>query len=196
MDRSAINSWKETIVSLISNISTIGGAVGNYYTAKIQADMQASSQAYQNTMREISAAQQTNAVTQQGIQLEDKASRLEAVLQQNSIKDRGAAEVSAAAAGVAGGSVDQALLGLRRSAIQSQHARMRNLDSALLSNKQEKSNINMKRILGEDISIIQRPSAASAMLGLGVSLVDNWDKNQPEGSRIADGATFGDWFKR
>ena len=181
-----------------AGMKAIGGAVtglADYAIGSVQADMQAAQQAHGNTMRQLSAAQQQNAVTLGEAQLQDKATRLGASLQLASIKDRGAAEVSAAAAGVAGGSVQQALLGLKRSAIQAQNARMRNLDSQLLASDQQRNNINLAAILGEDISVIQRPSIGSALLGIGVGVMETYDENQPEGSKLADGRVT-DWFKR
>lgn len=164
------------------------GAIAENQTANIQADMKASAQAYTNTMRKISTAQSLNAATIQGVQLQDKARRLEVTLQQRSIQDMAASEVGAAAAGVAGGSVQQALLGLKRSALGAQNARMRNLDSELFAVDKQKQNIRLAGILGQDTSVIQRPSTASALLGLGATLLDTYDKNQPKGSQAADGA--------
>lgn len=161
----------------------------------VQAEMQMAQQAHGNSMRQLSAAQQQNAVTIGEAQIQDKATRLGASLQIASMKDRGAAEVSAAAAGVAGGSVTQALLGLKRSAIQAQNARMLNLDSQLLAADKQRNNINLATILGEDISVIQQPSIATALLGIGVGVMENYDENQPEGSKLADGRVT-DWFKR
>lgn len=170
-------------------------AHSNLTVANIQADMQESARAFSNQMRSISAAQQINAVTQEQVNLGDASKRLAVTLQQSSLRDRGAAEVSAAAAGVTGGSVDQALLGLRRSAVQAQHARKRNLDSGVLASAKQKSNINLARVMGEDISIIQRPSTASAMLGLGASVIDIMDSNNPEGNKSTDPTVDFDWFK-
>ena len=169
----------------------VSSAIGGFADGairNIQADMSKASQAYSNTMRKIGTAQNLNAVTQNTIAVEDKAKRLEGVLQQQSLKDTAAAEVNAAAAGVAGGSVQQALLGLRRSALNAQNARMRNVISAQVSSSKQKSNIRLAGIMGEDISVIQRPSAAASLLGLGASLLDKYDNNQPKGSRAIDGA--------
>ena len=169
-------------------IASAVGGLADSATRSIQADMSKASQAYGNTMRKISTAQNLNAVTQNTIAVEDKARRLEGVLQQQSIKDTASAEVNAAAAGVAGGSVQQTLLGLRRSALNAQNARMRNVISAQVSSSKQKSNIRLAGIMGEDISVIQRPSAAASLLGLGASLLDKYDNNQPKGSRAIDGA--------
>ena len=173
---------------IIGGIATGIGGLADSATRSIQADMSKASQAYGNTMRKISTAQNLNAVTQNTIAVEDKARRLEGVLQQQSIKDSAAAEVNAAAAGVAGGSVQQTLLGLRRSALNAQNARMRNLVSSQFSADKQKSNIRLAGILGQDISVIQRPSVASSLLGLGATLLDKYDNNQPKGSRAVDGA--------
>ena len=175
-------------MSYFGLMAEVVGGVAATSTRKIQADMNAASQAYGNTMRKISTSQNLNAVTQNTIAVEDKARRLEGVLQQQSIKDSAAAEVNAAAAGVAGGSVQQTLLGLRRSALNAQNARMRNLVSAQFSADKQKSNIRLAGIMGEDISVLQRPSVASSLLGLGATLIDKYDNNQPKGSRAVDGA--------
>ena len=175
-------------MSYFGLMAEVVGGVAATSTRKIQADMNAASQAYGNTMRKISTSQNLNAVTQNTIAVEDKARRLEGVLQQQSIKDSAAAEVNAAAAGVAGGSVQQTLLGLRRSALNAQNARMRNLVSAQFSADKQKSNIRLAGIMGEDISVLQRPSVASSLLGLGATLLDKYDNNQPKGSRSVDGA--------
>jgi hypothetical protein len=163
------------------------GGLADSATRSIQADMSAASQAYSNTMRKISTAQNINAVSSQQVALGDKSRRLEATLQQQSMKDRAASEVNAAAAGVAGGSVDQALLGLRRSALNAQNARMRNLNSGLFAADKQKSNIRLAGIMGQDISIIQRPSVASSLLGMGSTLLDQFDNNQPDGYKAKDG---------
>lgn len=162
------------------------GAFTDFALAGIQADMQRVSQQYANAMRKLSATRQLNTVTLAETQIHDKSQRLAFSLQQQSMKDVGAAKVSAAAAGVAGGSVQQALLGLKRSALGAQDARKRNLNANLLDQAKQRDNINLATILGEDISVIQRPNVASALLGLGATLIDTYDSNQPKGSRLID----------
>lgn len=181
-----------------AGMKSVAGAVTgftDYMIQGVQADMQAAQQAHGNAMRSLSSAQQQNSVTLQEAQLQDKAARLGTSLQIASMKDRGSAEVNAAAAGVAGGSVQQALLGLKRSAIQAQDARMRNLSSEMMATQEQRSNIRLAAVMGEDISIIQRPSIGTALLGIGVNVMQTYDDNQPEGSKLADGRVT-DWFNR
>lgn len=180
-----------------AGMKAVSGAVTgftDYMIQGVQADMQQAQQAHGNAMRSLSSAQQQNSVTLQEAQLQDKAARLGTSLQIASMKDRGSAEVNAAAAGVAGGSVQQALLGLKRSAIQAQDARMRNLSSEMMAAQEQRSNIRLAAVMGEDISIIQRPSIGTALLGIGVDVMQTYDDNQPEGSKLADGSVT-DWFK-
>jgi hypothetical protein len=72
---------------------------------------------------------------------------------------------------------------------------MRNLNSEMMASQEQRSNIKLAGIMGEDISIIQRPSIGTALLGIGVSVMETYDKNQPKGSKLADGKIT-DWFKR
>ncbi len=172
------------------------GGVADFMIGGIQASMNEAAQAHSNTMRELASAQATNQVTLAESQIRDKSVRLSAALQQQSLKDQGAAEVSAAAAGVKGGSVDQMMLGLRRSAVQAQDARMRNRDANLLAQDTQRNNIKLASILGEDISVLPQPSVASAMLGLGATLLDTYDENQPKGSKFADSdRSITEWFR-
>jgi hypothetical protein len=175
-------------MSLVATGLAAFGGLADAYTKNIQIGMKESAQAYSNTMRQISTAQSLNASTLHEVNLQDSSKRLEATLQLESLKNVAASEVSAAAAGVAGGSVEQALLGLKRSALGAQHARMRNLDSSLFAASKQKSNIRLAGIMGKDISVIQRPSTASALLGMGASLLDKYDANLPKGLQARDGA--------
>jgi hypothetical protein len=177
-------------------INTAVSGLSNYMLGRTQAKMKEAAQAHSNAMRRINTAQQQNTVTLQEAAIQDESTRMGTALQGQAIRDRGAAEVSAAAAGVAGGSVDQAILGLRRSAIQAQDARMQNMTAQLYATEQQRKNIRIAGVLGQDVSVIPRPSASAALLGLGTQLLGQWDDNQPKGSKIADGNTPSfNWFK-
>ena len=156
--------------------------------------MQVAAQAHRNTMNKMSGALRENSITQAQIQTQDQGVRLAQAIQTQSMQDQGAAAVSAAAAGVAGGSVKATMLGLRRSALNAHDARQRNSDSAILALEEDRKNIKLATIMGEDISvlpdrvadILPAPSAASALLGLAGSMMDTYDRYQPKGSRTSD----------
>lgn len=170
------------------------GAASTFKLEQTQFRMQTAAREHKNTLNKISSGIQQNAVTIAEIQTQDKAVRLSEAIQTQSMKDKGSAAVSAAAAGVQGGSVKAAMLGLRRSALKAQDARIRNRDAALNAQAENRKNIELSAIMGRDISVLPAPSAASAMLGLGATLVQTWDDNQPEGSKTSD--TIGGWFSK
>jgi len=163
--------------------------------------MQKAAQAHRNTMNKLSGSIRQNAVTRAEIQTQDKGARLAQAIQTQSMQDQGAAAVSAAAAGVSGGSVRATMLGLRRSALNAHDARQRNSDSAIMALEEDRKNINLATLMGEDISVLPErvadilpaPSAASALLGLTAGLIDTYDANQPKGSRTTD--TWANWLK-
>ncbi len=163
--------------------------------------MQKAAQAHRNTMNKLSGAVRQNAVTSAQIQTQDKGARLAQAIQTQSMKDQGAAAVSAAAAGVSGGSVRATMLGLRRSALNAHDARQRNSDSAIMALEEDRKNTSRAVIMGEDISVLPErvadvlpaPSAASALLGLTTGLIDTYDANQPKGSKTTD--VWANWLK-
>ena len=157
------------------------GAVSNHFLAKTQAKMQQDAQEHRNVMSSISAALQQNSVTHAEISTIDQATQLKQQIAVASIQDKGNAEVNAAAAGVAGNSVDQTMRGLERSALQANYARIRNTRSQMQAHGQDRTNITLSKIYGKDITVFQKPSVAMSLLGLGTTLLDTYNSNQPKG---------------
>lgn len=169
--------------------------------AQTENRMQKAAQAHRNTMNQMSGALRENSITQKQMQTQDQGVRLSQAIQTQSMQDQGSAAVSAAAAGVAGGSVKATMLGLRRSALNAHDARQRNSDSAIIALEEDRKNVKLATIMGEDISVLPdrvadvlpAPSAASALLGLASGLVDTYDNYQPKGSKTTD--TWAGWLK-
>ena len=156
---------------------------------EIQHKMQTSAQAHRNVLMGMSAARQQNNVALAQAQVADQSKRLEFNISLQALKHKSQAQVSAAAAGVSGRSVDATLQGLRRSEIQAQFARVQNRNAQQAALRQNTRDIKMNAILGKDTTIIPRPvlpDASSALLGLTTSLIDTWDQNNPEGHRTTD----------
>ena len=103
------------------------GVVSDHLLQNTQRKMQLDAQEHRNTMSAISAAMQSNNITREEINTQDSARRLKQQIDLASMQDKGNAEVSAAAAGVAGGSVDNTMRGLTRSAMQANYARIRKM---------------------------------------------------------------------
>jgi hypothetical protein len=156
------------------------GALSSFSAAKHGSKMEAISRAYQEKMAGISAAMQLNVQTQNEIEQKDAAVRASAALELTAMQDRAEAEVSAAAAGNAGGSVVGTMRGLMRSRLLAKQALRTNVKNAARANTQTRRNIEFSRVMGTDISPIGKPSVASAMLGLGASMIDIYESHQPE----------------
>jgi len=164
----------------------VAGAYGQYSTSKIQFQMQESARKHKEAMTALSAAQQFNAVTVQEAQTRDAGMRAAVSLNMQSLGNRSAAEVQAAAAGVAGNSVDQTMIQLERSALSANAARKLTLKSKRQAHGQQRKNIRMQQIYGRDISTPIPPSPTSALLGLGMTLLNSYNENQPKGETTSD----------
>lgn len=142
--------------------------------------MEKISRAYQQKMAGISAALQLNTQTANEIETKDALVRASVALDLTAMQDKAEAEVSAAAAGIAGGSVVGTMRGLMRSRLQAMQALRTQKQQQARANTQTRRNIAFSRVMGTDISPIGKPSAASALLGLGASWLEIYEKNQPE----------------
>jgi len=158
---------------------------GQYQTASIQARMQQDVQDYKNTMSALSAAQSKNTITSNEISVRDASIRASDALQQQSLKQQGAAAVSAGAAGVSGNTTDLVMRDLVSSAAQANKSRLNELSAQYRAFGQERKNVNLGQIYNKDVSVIPKPSAASALLGIGTNLLSIWDSHQTPGNTIA-----------
>lgn len=148
-------------------------------------------QRYQNTMAAISQAQQLNAMTSNEASMRDAAIRAGETISKQSMQDKALTEASAAAAGVRGGAVRSAMNSLERSKLTAREALRKRMEAQGRANTQDRANLRMAGIYNKDVSVysarhVRAPSAASALLGLGASLIDIYDSNQPEGSKSTD----------
>jgi len=162
------------------------GAAGNFILADTQVKMQKDAQKHREAMLGISSALQLNSVTKQEIDVRDSSIRLQQQISIASMQDKGQAEVNAAAAGVAGSSVDQVMRGLERSALNANYARMKSLKSNMQAAGDQRKNITLNRIAGRDTRVFQSPNVGMALLGLGTSLVSTYNNNQPEGDGLGN----------
>ncbi len=157
----------------------------SYASASIQSRTARAVQDYQNTMSSLSAAQSLNTVNLNEIQQRDASVRASEQLQVAAMEQEGSNAVAAAAAGVAGNSVDSVARHLRGSAARANHARLTQLKSMYQASGQERKNILVAKAYNKDVSVIPRPSAASAILGVGASMLDIWDSNQTPNESIS-----------
>ena len=162
------------------------GAFASFSVQQTQIDMQESARRHRQVLADISSRLQRNAVTVNESATRDAAARLGQSIQVASLQNKAQAQVSAAAAGVAGGSADATLRGLQRSELQAQYALKENLNSAMLSHDETRRGITLNSILGQSTSVLIPPSPSMALLGLGTQLIDTYNSNQPAGQTTSD----------
>lgn len=165
---------------------SIVSAFGSYSAQKFDADMAALNRKYRETMSGISAAMQLNTLTENEISAREAAVSASIQLQQQSLKDRGAARVSAGAAGVAGGSVTNTMRGLMRSKMMAQKALRDRVAQQRRAETQQRRNVALARAMDTEVSVLPQASLTSSLLGLGAEIINIYDAHQPEGQRTTD----------
>lgn len=162
------------------------GAATDFLVASEQAKMRENARKHNNAMRAISAGEQVKALERKGTATKQAAARAMLADSIVNMQDRASAEVSAAAAGVAGGSVEAVMRDIERSALYQQGNRLDSHENAQRAIEQEKQNVRLQSVMGENVSVVGKPSLASSVLGLGISSIGIYDQHQPEGQQTSD----------
>lgn len=157
----------------------IAQGVGSFVEQGIASKLARKMQKYRNEMLAITAAMQQGTILENRVNTRDASIRLQVQLQLTAAEDQATATVSAAAAGVKGGSVDSTMRGLRRSAANAQGARKARLQMEMRAHDSESRNVTVSAILGKDVSVISRPSLLANVVGLGRTLLDTYEDDQP-----------------
>lgn len=165
---------------------TVGQGVTGFLNEGIASKLARSMQKYRNEMLQLTAAMNNDVITQNQIRTRDAAVALQFDIELRGAKDRGAAEVAAASAGVSGSNVDKTMRHLRGSALRAHAARKARTAQEMQGHAQERRNNNVSAILGQDIQVIARPSALAHLGGMATKLFDNYNDAQPEGDKIGD----------
>lgn len=161
-------------------------SVTDFAISKETAKLDRAVQAYTNTMSALSAANANNTTTLNEVQSLDASLRQGLDIQRAQITATGAAKAAAGAAGVAGGSVDSVMRGLRSSAARAQYARTTQTKMQMRAFGQERRNTAVNQAMNKDITVIPKPSATSAALGLGMNMLEIWDNHQTPSDTIAE----------
>jgi len=156
--------------------------VADFINAGTEAKMAKALQDYRNTMQALSAARSYNAVTVNEVRTRDQLVQNDQFLQKTAMKDQAAATVAAAAAGVAGNSVDMAMRDLQASAGRASWAQRRQANQALSEMGAQRTSIAIAQISNKDIQVIPKPSVGSLLLGTATSMLNIYDSHQPAGS--------------
>ena len=147
------------------------GSLGDFASARIEADMARSMQSYRNTMAALSAARSKNAITINEIRTRDAAVQQDDLIQRTSMRDKARAEVNAAAAGVKGNTIDQIATDLTMSAHRAQYARERQLNQQMSEFGEQRKSVALDLLMSKDTQVIPKPSIGSLLLGSATSLM-------------------------
>lgn len=140
------------------------GGYGQYQADKASAKAAKAWQAYSNTMIRLSDAVNQNAITTNEI-LSQQAFADQAIgIKQSNILTTAQAEVSAAAAGVKGVSVDDVLLDINRNAANAENKRQNDLKASRLAFDQQRQSSALSAALQQDYSYIPSPKLGSYLL--------------------------------
>lgn len=159
---------------------SIASTASNYFQASAEHKVSSRMQKFRNTMNELSAARQMNAVEVNRVRTDEAGFLADLMLQKQAMQDQAEVENNAAAAGVAGGSVDMVMNDLKASASLASYAQKRKLHDQRTEFKEMKRTIRVNAIMGKDVQVIPKPSAGAALLGVGTNLLDIYDSHQPQ----------------
>jgi len=155
---------------LITAAAVIG--VGSFLSAgmsyradKAQSQAQRAWQVYSNKMTDLSNSISQNALTQNSILAADATANQALNLRQETILSRARVEVSAAAAGVKGRSVNLTVRDVLRGSAMRESERQEAFRTEMLGIQQQRLNAAFGAASQKDYSYIPKPNAASYYLG-------------------------------
>lgn len=159
-------------------VQAVGTPLTNFLVAGEQQRLAKENQRHRNAVTGISSSLQRNATTLQEIDTREADRRQDQSIQLAALQQTGQATVAAAAAGVAGGSVQSVMRGLKRSALNAQFARIENTENAFQELGQQRTNINVSQIFQTDTTVLPKPSLSALLLSVGTNAYDVYKDNK------------------
>lgn len=139
-------------------------AEANYQADKAQWKAQTAWQKYRNTMVNLSNSINQNAITQNEILAQQAFADQALKIKKGSLMSTARAEVAAAAAGVKGRSVNQAMLDVKRNAANREYERQVSFTNANLAFDQQRLQSKMSADMQQDYTYLPKPNSASYYL--------------------------------
>lgn len=170
--------------------SVIGG-IGQYMVSREEAKLAASQRKYNRTMAALSASVARNVVTENEANLRDQSVFARLSIQAAGMQERASFDVEAAAAGIAGNSIET-------------HRRQRTADEARARTSMERQAIQAKRqfihqrrqirldeIRSRDTSPLPQANLGQAMFNVVGGLINTWNAHNPEDRRTTTALSRG-----
>ena len=136
----------------------------NYGADKASAKAAQAMQAYRNTMTRLADGVNQNAITTNEILSQQAFADQGIQLQRGAILTLARTQVTAAAAGVKGRSVNQAVFDVDRNAAMAERNRQISLNNANLAFDQQRLNSSLSSVMQQDNSFIPTPKLGSYLL--------------------------------
>lgn len=163
------DQYRNTITGM--NFLSAGFA---YNADKAKAAAQKKWQTYSNTMVNISNALNQGVISQNESLAISQSVQEQVNIQRGGLITAAKSEVEAAAAGVKGKSVNQALLDIQANAASRQRTAEIDLNNKLLGYQQQRNQSNLDAVMQKDYSYIPKPSAGTYLLGAAMDTAKLW----------------------
>jgi len=160
----------------------LGSMLSSYNADKASSKASRAIQAYNNAMVQLSNSVNQNAITQNELLAQQAFNQQAIQLQRGSILTQARVEVSAAAAGVKGRSVNQALFNVQRNAANQERQRQLSLRNANLAFDQQRVQSAMSAAMQTDHSYIPKPKFGTYLLKAASSMYGSMDFGGSGGS--------------
>lgn len=149
---------------MVWQVAAAQAALG-FLSDRAKSKAQKAWQKYQNAMTNLSNAESQNAITMNEI-FANQASAMQALdIRKSFLATEATNEVSAAAAGVKGRSVNQVIFDVQRTANIAEANRIETLNTTNLSFDKQRQGSAMSAAMQQDYSYIPKPSFLGSMLG-------------------------------
>lgn len=155
-------------------------SVSKFFVSKEEARIQRIMQKHNNIMTALSAAQSHNQINRNAVEIERQYTLANAADQVVAMQDQEAARLAAAASGTSGNAVATTMHDLARAEAQKRYANEKARDTAHIDINDQRRQVELSKVYGTNIDVLPKPSFATALLGLGTSLLDTWREHNPE----------------
>lgn len=159
-------------------MNTMGG-IGQYLVSREDAKLAASQRRYNRTMSALSASVARNVVTENEAALRDQSVFARLSIQAAGMQERAAFDVEAAAAGIAGNSIE---VGRAQRQADEHRARTSMERQAMQKRReygQQRQQITMDEIRSRDVSPLPRANLGASLFNIAGGLVDTWNVHNP-----------------
>lgn len=150
--------------SSFSALANIGSGIAGYFAASKTSKAQQAFQNWQNSMTQLSGATNQNAITENELSATKQLATQGIGLQSQEALTVAKVQVSAAAAGVGGNSVDQAQLSVQANAAVAERQREISLNNVYLSADQQQLGNEMQVQAKQNMSFIPTPQIGNYLL--------------------------------